>query len=111
MKNLITRTITGIVYVAIMVLGMMRPDTIILLFALITGLTMWEYTGLVNNIDGVSVNRLISTIAGVYRVLAVAAWRVELVYFRTFLPYILSIIYLFVEELYLKQKNPINNWA
>lgn len=111
MKNLITRTITGIVYVAIMVLGMMRPDTIILLFALITGLTMWEYTGLVNNIDGVSVNRLISTIAGVYLVLAVAAWRVGLVDFRAFLPYILTIIYLFVEELYLKQKNPINNWA
>lgn len=94
-----------------MVLGMMRPDTIILLFALIAGLAMWEYTGLVNNIDGVRVNRAISTIAGVYLVLAVAAWRVGMVDFRGFIPYILSIVYLFVEELYLKQQNPINDWA
>ena len=111
MNNLITRTITGIVYVVVMVLGMMRPDTIILLFALITGLTMWEYTGLVNDIDGVRVNRFISTIAGVYLVAAVALWRIGMVDFRVFLPYILTIVYMFVEELYLKQKNPINDWA
>lgn len=90
---------------------MMRPDTIILLFALITGLTMWEYTGLVNDIDGVRVNRFISTIAGVYLVVAVALWRIGMVDFRVFLPYILTIVYMFVEELYLKQKNPINDWA
>lgn len=111
MNNLIIRTITGIVYVVVMVLGMMRPDTIILLFALITGLTMWEYTGLVNDIDGVRVNRFISTIAGVYLVVAVALWRIGMVDFRIFLPYILTIVYMFVEELYLKQKNPINDWA
>lgn len=112
MKNLIVRTITGIVYVAVMVLGMMRPDTIILLFALITGLTMWEYTGLVNKIEGVRVNRLISTVAGVYFVLAVAGWRTGIVDgFIGVVPYILTVVYLFVAELYLKQKNPINDWA
>lgn len=112
MKNLIVRTITGIVYVAVMVLGMMRPDAIILLFALITGLTMWEYTGLVNKIEGVRVNRLISTVAGVYFVLAVAGWRTGIVDgFIGVVPYILTIVYLFVSELYLKQKNPINDWA
>lgn len=110
-KNLITRTITGIVYVAVMVFGMMRPETIILLFALIAGLTMWEYTGLVNAIDGVRTNRLISTVAAVYFVLAVAGWRVGLVDFRAFVPYILTIVYLFIEELYLKQKDPVNDWA
>ena len=94
-----------------MVLGMMRPDTIILLFALITGLTIWEYCGLVNNVEGVRVNQLISTIAGVYLVIAVAGWRVGFVDFRAFVPYILTIVYMFIEELYLKQKNPINDWA
>ncbi len=94
-----------------MVFGMMRPETIILLFALIAGLTMWEYTGLVNAIDGVRTNRLISTVAAVYFVIAVAGWRVGLVDFRAFVPYILTIVYLFVEELYLKQKNPVNDWA
>ena len=111
MKNLITRTITGVLYVAIMVAGMMRPDTIILLFALITALTMWEYCGLVNNIEGVRVNQLISTIAATYFVAAVALWRVGMIDFRVFIPYILTIVYLFVEELYLKQQNPVNDWA
>lgn len=112
MKNLITRTITGIVYVAIMVLGMMRPDTIILLFALIGGLTMWEYTGLVNNIEGVTVNRLISTIATVVFIFGVAGWRTGLVNgFAGIVPYIITIVYLFIAELYLKQPNPINDWA
>lgn len=112
MRNLIVRTVTGIVYVAVMVLGMMRPDTIILLFALITGLTMWEYTGLVNKIDSVRVNRLISTVAAVYFVLAVAGWRTGIVEgFIAVIPYLLTVIYLFIAELYLKQKNPINDWA
>lgn len=112
MKNLTVRTVTGIVYVAVMVLGMMRPDTIILLFALITGLTMWEYTGLVNKIDSVRVNRLISTVAAVYFVLAVAGWRTGIVEgFIAVIPYLLTVIYLFIAELYLKQKNPINDWA
>ena len=94
-----------------MVLGMMRPDTIILLFALITGLTIWEYCGLVNNVEGVRVNQPISTIAGVYLVIAVAGWRVGFVDFRAFVPYILTIVYMFIEELYLKQKNPLNDLA
>lgn len=112
MRNLIVRTVTGIVYVAVMVLGMMRPDTIILLFALITGLTMWEYTGLVNKIDSVRVNRLISIVAAVYFVLAVAGWRTGIVEgFIAVIPYLLTVIYLFIAELYLKQKNPINDWA
>jgi len=48
-KNLIIRAITGAVFVAIMVVGIsFRPDVMILLFAAITGLTIWEFTGLVN---------------------------------------------------------------
>lgn len=37
-----------------------------MLFAIVTGLTMWEYGGLVNGVRGVAVNRFISTVAGVY---------------------------------------------
>lgn len=111
-KNLITRTITGVLFVAIMVVGMMRPDTLILLFALITGMTLWEYTGLVNDIEGVHVNRLISTIAGVYFFLAVAGWRIGMVQgFVVMVPYVLTIVYSLIAELYLKQQNPVADWA
>ena len=112
LKNLIIRAITGVFFVTAMVLGILHPHALIVLFALITGLSIWEYTGLVNNIKGVKVNRFISTIIGVYFFLAVAGLRLTPVEgFVVFVPYILSILYLLISELYLKNENPINSWA
>ena len=72
-KNLIIRTITGVLFVCCMVSCFLQPRAMVLLFALITGLSIWEYCGLVNNeIEDVCVNRFISTVAGVYFFLAVA---------------------------------------
>ncbi|WP_270767742.1 phosphatidate cytidylyltransferase [Segatella buccae] len=111
-KNLIIRAITGAVFVAIMVVGIsFRPDVMILLFAAITGLTIWEFTGLVNQSENVSVNRFISTAAGIYFFLAVAGYCSGLTPSAAFVPYLLTVVYLLVSELYLKQTNPINNWA
>lgn len=111
-KNLIIRAITGAVFVAIMVVGIsFRPDVMILLFAAITGLTIWEFTGLVNQSENVAVNRFISTAAGIYFFLAVAGYCSGLTPSAAFVPYLLTVVYLFVSELYLKQTNPINNWA
>ncbi len=111
-KNLITRTITGVLFVAVMVAGFLRPHYMVILFAIITGMTLWEYTGLVSDIPGVKVNRFISTVAGVYFFIAVAGNRLGFVEgFSIFVPYILTIIYLLISELYLKNEQPINNWA
>ena len=112
LKNLIVRAITGVFFVTAMVLSILHPHALIVLFALITGLSIWEYTGLMNNIKGVKVNRFISTIIGVYFFLAVAGLRLTPVEgFVVFVPYILSILYLLISELYLKNENPINSWA
>ena len=96
-----------------MIVGIIfRPDSFILLFTLITGLTIWEYTGLVNELEDVTVNRFISTIAGMYFFLAVAAIRTGMVEnFVIFVPYILSIVYLFISELYTRNENAIHDWA
>ena len=111
-KNLIVRAITGIIFVAVMVLGILHPYSLIVLFAFITGAALWEYTGLVNNIKGVKVNRFISTIAGVYFFLSTAGLRLAPGEgFIVFIPYVLTIMYLFVAELYLKNENPVNSWA
>ena len=111
-KNLIVRTVTGILFVAIMVAGFLNPRAMIFLFAIITGLTLWEYTGLVNDVDDVCVNRGISTVAGVYLFVAVAGWRTGMVdNFIVFVPYLLTIVYLFVSELYTGNRNAVNDWA
>ncbi len=112
-KNFIVRTITGVLFVAIMVAGFLNPRAMILLFTIITGLGIWEYSGLVNNYaDNVQVNKFISTVAAVYLFLAVAAWRTGIVgNFSVMVPYILSIVYLLITELYTGNSNAINNWA
>jgi len=112
-KNFIVRAITGVLFVAVMVCGFLNPRAMILLFAIITALTLWEYTGLVNDDEkNIQVNRFISTVAAVYLFIAVAAWRTGIVgNFVVMVPYILSIVYLMVSELYTGNKNAINDWA
>lgn len=112
MKNLIVRTITGIFFVAAIVVCFLNPMSMEFLFALVTGLTIWEYTGLVNNIKGMQVNRFISTVAGIYFFLAVGGFCSGMVPSgAVFIPYLLTIVYLFISELYTKAENSINNWA
>lgn len=111
MSNLITRTITGVLFVAVIVTCFLCQEGMYAVFALVTGLTVWEFTGLVNNREGVCVNRFISTVAGVYLFLAMYGFCSGLTPTAVFVPYLVTIVYLLVAELYAKQKDPINNWA
>ena len=52
MKNFIVRTITAVFFVAAIVSCFLRPEAMMFLFALVTGMTIWEFTGLVNERDG-----------------------------------------------------------
>ena len=111
-KNLVIRSITGVLFVACMVSCFLNPRAMVFLFALITGLSTWEYCGLVNQKEDICVNRFITTVAGVYFFLAVAGFRTGIVSnFVVFVPYLLTIVYLFIAELYTGNKNAINDWA
>ena len=111
MKNFIVRTITGVLFVAAVVTCFLSPRAMALFFALVTGMTIWEFCGLVNERPGVQVNRLISTLAGVYLFLAMAGYNSGITPSSVFIPYLVSIVYLMVAELYLKAEDPINDWA
>lgn len=112
-KNLIVRTITGVLFVAIMVSGFLNAMAMMVLFCIITGLTMWEYTGLVNgHVAGATVNRFISTVGGVYFFIAAGAWASGVVTgFAVLVPYILTVVYLLISELYTKSDNAVADWA
>ena len=111
MKNLVTRSITGVIFVTAVVVCFMRPEAMIFLFALVTGLTVWEYAGIVNELENVSVNRFLSTVAAVYFFLGMAGYTAGIVPAVVFVPYLLTVVYMFISELYTKAPNPINNWA
>ncbi len=111
MKNFIVRTITSVFFVAAIVTSFLNPRAMTLLFSIVTGMTIWEYCSLVNDRPFISVNRFISTISGVYLFLAMAGYNSGLTPATVFIPYLVSIVYLMVAELYMKAKDPINNWA
>ena len=115
MKNLIIRTITGVIFVAAVVASFMRPEAMVLLFSIVTGLTVWEFTGLVNERPDVTVNRFICTVASVYFFFSMTYFCSDLyggsAKSVVFIPYLVTVVYLLVAELYAKQKDPINNWA
>ena len=115
MKNFIIRAITGIIFVAAIVASFLRPQAMVLLFSLVTGLTVWEFTGLVNEREHVTVNRFICTVAGVYFFFAMTYFCSDLyggaAKSVVFIPYLVTIIYLLISELYLQQTDPIQDWA
>lgn len=110
--NLIVRSITGILFVTAIVVCFQDPVAMEASFALVTGLSLWEYCGLVNDIKGVQINRFISTVAGVYFFLAVGGFCSGAVQTgAVFIPYLLTIVYLFISELYTQNENAVNDWA
>lgn len=111
LKNMMVRAVTGTIFVAAVVVCFLCPQAMMFLFTLVTALTVWEFTGLVNNVEGVRVNRFITTVAGAYLFLAFAGVCSGLTPSAVFIPYLLTIVYLFISELYTKAPNPIANWA
>ncbi len=111
MKNLIVRSITGVLFVAAIIVSFLNPMAMAILFALITAMTIYEFTGLVNNCDGIDTNRFISSAAGGFLFVAMVGFCSGLTPSTAFIPYLITIIYLMIVELYAKNANPINNWA
>ena len=75
MNNFIVRTITAVIFVVAIVTCFLNPRAMVMLFALVTGMTIWEFTGLVNEHRvAVTVNRFICTAAGVFLFIAMAGY-------------------------------------
>lgn len=112
MSNFIVRTITGIIFVTAIVVSFLNPVAMVFLFSLVTGMTVWEFAGLVNQRENVQINQFICSVAGVLLFLATAVHARGLDTLNlAFIPWLATIIYLLVSELYLKAKDPITNWA
>ena len=111
-NNFIQRAITGIIFVGVLIgciLG--GPISFTLLFALITALTIHEFGVIISKQPDVEINKPICMLAGVFLFFGFAYLGVMPGQTEKLIPYLFLIIYLLVSELYLKKKNPLNNWA
>lgn len=105
---MLTGAIFGIVLISSICL---HPLSFLILFSLITALTLWEFCGLVKQYENTRLQQIMNTIGGVYLFVATFTYANELVDGKIFLPYLLFLILTMIAELYYKAPNPINNWA
>ncbi len=112
MKNLITRALTGIIFVIVLVGAIYFHSYYFLaVFGLITGLSLWEFYGLLRHYENAALKRLISSLGGTYLFAATFGYANGLAGGNIFLPYLLFLMYAMIAELYDKSGNPINNWS
>lgn len=112
MKNLIIRALTGIIFVVVLISAIyIHPIFFLILFCIITGLTLWEFGGLVKHYENANLQRTVNVLGGVYLFIATFVYANGLTDGKIFLPYLLFIMLTMIAELYYKAPNQINNWA
>lgn len=112
MKNLITRALTGIIFVAILVNAIYFHSVYFFsVFSITTGFLLWEFYGLIKEYEKASIKRLIASLGGTYLFAASFFYANGLIGSNIFLPYLLFLMGIIIATLYDKNCNPINNWS
>ena len=113
MKNLIIRTLTGAVYVLLLVgCTVYSPVSAFFFFAAVAAATLWEFGSLMNTHLGAAMPRPINAMAGV--VLAAAVWLSAIASPQTaqmFALYGLLMLYIIISGLYRNSQKPLKDWA
>lgn len=112
MKNFIQRAITGLIFVAVLIGCIVGgPLSFGLLFCLISALATAEFCNLMNQQEGVKINRNICVLGSAALFLCFFYYGMNPAETGIFIPYLIIIIYLMISELYLKKEHPLNSWA
>lgn len=112
MKNLIIRALAGAVFVAVIVGGIYyNMYSFAALFCLITGLSLWEFCGLMKDYGNARARKVTSVAGGVYLFFSTFIYTHGLAGSVIFLPYIGFLMFVFISGLYDKTSNPVNNWS
>ena len=112
MKNFIQRAITGLIFVAVLIgciIG--SPLSFGALFCIISAMATAEFCNLMNQQEGVKMNRNICVLGSMTLFLCFFYYGMNPAQTGIFIPYLIIIIYLMISELYLKKEHPLNSWA
>lgn len=113
MKNLIIRTLTGIVYVVALVgCTVWNPVSSLLFFALVAGAAVMEFGTVMNAHYGANMNRSTSALAAVILCAVIWEWQVGIGdYSKMLALYGITLLYLLVAELYRAETDALKNWV
>lgn len=115
LPNIFVRALSGIVFVGLLLSGILINEyTFAVVFAVLTGLLLFEFYGLIEKVAKVPVSKYLNIIGGL--LLFGAAYytsRKELDFplLLPYLPYIIYILVVFISELYLKRPDPLKSLA
>jgi phosphatidate cytidylyltransferase len=87
------------------------PNTFCILFAIITGLAVNEFDNIVEEHGLAQPNKMINMVSAVYLFLAVFLYINRNFSCVIFMPYLFSLLYIMIGELYQQKRNPIADWA
>lgn len=113
MRNLVIRTITGLVYVAALVFcTLWSPISAFFFFGAVALAGVLEFSTIMNNHYEADVNRNITAMAAV--ILVAASWEYQLGlgdYTKMIALYGFTLLYIIITELYRQAEDPIKNWT
>jgi len=111
MSELVKRSLTGFILVAVMIAAIViHPISSLVLFALITYLALSEFYGLMSQKQDIS-GKIIHSAAGVYIVSATFEALTNGFSGVLLLPYFIYLIYIFIAELYKTENASVQNIA
>jgi phosphatidate cytidylyltransferase len=112
MTNLITRSLSGFVYVgAITASILLGPVTYSVFFGLLTGLALWEFYNLIDEQLNTTMKKGISIFGGVYLFVSGFLSFAGILPFRYVSLWFLVMLFLLIRELYNKKTNPFQETA
>ncbi|MDR1523876.1 MAG: phosphatidate cytidylyltransferase [Tannerella sp.] len=111
MKNLIQRTFTGIVYIAVIIAAVyVHPLLFAVVFGLIVGALIHEFYTIIKY-GGPAWIRYLGIAGGMYWIVASCLYAGNYTGCDVYLPYLIILLVLLVSELYVHNSNPVNRWG
>ena len=111
-NNLTLRFATGLLFVAIIVASILvHPLAFLIVFCLITGLTLWEFYSLMMTRGNSYLEGTIGVICGMYLFIASFIYSHWMAGPAIFLPYLLFLMFIMISQLYYRAPDPVSNWA
>ena len=111
MKNLIQRTLTGIIFVAVIIASIcIHPLIFTGVFSVVVGFLIHEFYSM-SKYEGKMWQRCLGIFAGMFLFVSSCLYAGNFTGYEIFIPYILLVITLLVSGLYTRNANPVAQWG
>ena len=112
MRNLLTRTLTGVTYVALICIGIMWNSlSFLVVFSATAVLCLWEFYHLINAQKRTKINSSHNCLGGFLLFLVTYLYASGVFEYYIFFVYLIYIVIILILELYEKQQDPITHAA